>query len=49
MQSEIHEIELVIRMIDRNDVSDESSQSLTLPKAIDEQGVECGVVLMQPS
>jgi hypothetical protein len=49
MQPEICEIELVTRLIDQNDVSDESSQSLTLQNAIDEQCVECGVVLMQPS
>jgi hypothetical protein len=31
------------------DVGDESSRSLTLPEAIDEQHVECGVMLTQPS
>jgi hypothetical protein len=51
MKSEICGIELVVRMVGRNDVGDESSRSLTLPKAVDEQCVECGVcgvVLTQP-
>jgi hypothetical protein len=43
MKSEIRGIELVARMVGRNDVGDESSRSLTLPKAVDEQCVECGV------
>jgi hypothetical protein len=47
MKSEIHEIDLVARMVARNDVGDESSQSLTLPEAVDEQHVKCGVVLTQ--
>jgi hypothetical protein len=34
-------------MVGSNDVGDESSRSLTLPEAVDEQGVECGVVLTQ--
>jgi hypothetical protein len=33
---EICEIELVARMVARNDVGDKSSQSPTLPKAVDE-------------
>jgi hypothetical protein len=45
IKSEIRGIELVARMVARNDVGDESSQSLTLPEAVDEQHVECGVVL----
>jgi hypothetical protein len=49
MKSEIHVIELVARMIVRNNVGDESSRSPTLPKAVDEQHVECGVVLAQSS
>jgi hypothetical protein len=42
-------IELVTRMVSQNDVDDESSRSPTLPKAVDEQHVKCGVVLTQPS
>jgi hypothetical protein len=49
IKSEIRGIELVARMVVRNDVSDESSRSPTLPKAVDEQHVECGVVLTQSS
>jgi hypothetical protein len=49
MKLEIRGIELVARMVARNDVSDESSRSPTLPKAVDEQHVECGVVLTQSS
>jgi translation elongation factor EF-Tu-like GTPase len=48
MKSEIHGIELVARMVGRNDVGDESSRLLMLPKVIDEQDVECGIVLTQP-
>jgi hypothetical protein len=47
MKLEIHEIELVARMVARNDIGDESSRSPTLPVAIDEQHVECGIVLTQ--
>jgi hypothetical protein len=35
-------------MVGQTDVDDESSRSSTLPEAVDEQGIECGVVLMQP-
>jgi hypothetical protein len=49
MKSEIHEIELVVRMVARNDVGNESSRSSTLPEAVDEQHVEYGVVLTQLS
>jgi hypothetical protein len=49
MKSEIHGIELVARIVSRNDVGDESSRWSTLPEAVDEQGVKCGVVLTQPS
>jgi hypothetical protein len=36
MKSEIHGIELVARMIARNDIGDKSSRLPTLPKAVDE-------------
>jgi hypothetical protein len=49
MKSEIHRIELVARMIARNDVGDESSRSPTLLEAVDEQYVECGILLTQSS
>jgi hypothetical protein len=49
MKSGIHGIELVARMVARNDVGDESSQSPTLLEVIDEQHVECGIVLTQLS
>jgi hypothetical protein len=49
MKSEIHMIELAVRMVAHNDVCDESSQSPTLPEADDEQQVECGVLLTQLS
>jgi hypothetical protein len=49
MKSEIRGIELVARMVAWNDVSDESSRFPTLPKAVDEQHVECGIVLTQSS
>jgi hypothetical protein len=53
MKSEIHMIELVVvaRMVGQNDVGDESCAyaTFTLSEAIDVQGVECDVVLMQPS
>jgi hypothetical protein len=47
MKSEMYEIELVVRMVVWNDVGDESSQSLTLPEAVDEQHIECSVVIIQ--
>jgi hypothetical protein len=47
MKSEIHEIELVARMVDQNVVGDESSRSLTLPEAVDDQHIEYGIVLTQ--
>jgi hypothetical protein len=40
-------IELIIRMVDRNDIGDKNS--LTLSEAIDEHGIKCGVVLTQSS
>jgi hypothetical protein len=46
---EIHLIELVVRMVAQNDVGDESSRSPTLPEVVNEQHVECGVILTQPS
>jgi hypothetical protein len=49
MKLEICVIELVVRKVARNDVGDVSSRSPTLSKAVDEQDVECGVVLTQPS
>jgi hypothetical protein len=49
MKLEIHEIELVTRMVAWNNVGDESSWSSTLPEMVNEQQVECGVVLTQPS
>jgi hypothetical protein len=49
MKSEIHEIELVARMVGRDDIDDDSSRLSTLPEAVVEQGVECGIVLTQPS
>jgi hypothetical protein len=49
MKSEIRGIELIATMVGRNDVGDESSQLPTLSEAVDEQGIECGVVLMQLS
>jgi hypothetical protein len=47
MKSEIHGIELVARMVDRNVVGDESSRSLTLLEAVDDQHIEYGIVLTQ--
>jgi hypothetical protein len=49
IKSEIRGIELVARMVTRNDVGDKSYPSPTLPEADDEQHIECGVVLTQPS
>jgi hypothetical protein len=49
MKSEIHEIELVERMVGRDDIDDDSSRLSTLPEVAVEQGVECGIVLTQPS
>jgi hypothetical protein len=49
MKSEIRRIELVARMVGRNDVGEESSRSPTLLEVADEQDVKYGVVLTQPS
>jgi hypothetical protein len=49
MKLEIRGIELVARIVARNDVCDESSRSPTLSEAVDEQHIECGVMLTQPS
>jgi hypothetical protein len=49
MKSEIHGIELVARMVAQNDVSDKNSRSPTLPEAVDDEHVECGIALTQPS
>jgi hypothetical protein len=45
MKSKTRGIELVTIMVARNDVGDESSRSPTLPEAVDEQHVECGILL----
>jgi hypothetical protein len=45
MKSKIRRIELVATMVGRNDVGEESSRLPTLPEAVDEQDVECGIVL----
>jgi hypothetical protein len=45
MKLEIYGIELVTTMVAQNNVGDESSQSRTLPEAVDEQDIDCGVVL----
>jgi hypothetical protein len=49
MKLEICGIELVATMVAQNNVGDESSQSPTLPEAVDEQDIDCGVMLTQPS
>jgi hypothetical protein len=49
MKSEICGIELVARMVARNDVCDKSSRSPTLLEAVDEQHIKCGVLLTQLS
>jgi hypothetical protein len=49
MKSEIRGIELVARMVAQNDVGDENSRSSTLSEAVDEQHIECGIVLTQSS
>jgi hypothetical protein len=49
MKLEIRGIELVVRMVARNDVGDESSRLPTLPEAVNEKHVECGIVLTQSS
>jgi hypothetical protein len=48
MKSEIRGIELVARMVARNDVGDESSRSPTLPEVVEDKHVECGILLTQP-
>jgi hypothetical protein len=48
MKSEIHEIELIVRMVARIDIGDESLRSPTLPEAVDDQHGECGILLTQP-
>jgi hypothetical protein len=47
MKSEICGIELVARKVAQNDIDDESSRSSTLPEAVDEQDIECGIMLTQ--
>jgi hypothetical protein len=49
MKLEICGIELVVRMIARNDVGDESSRLPTLPEAVDKQHVKCVILLTQSS
>jgi hypothetical protein len=49
MKSKIHGIEFVARMVAWNDVGDQSSQPPILTEAVDEQHIEYGVVLTQPS
>jgi hypothetical protein len=49
MKSESRGIELVARIVARNDVGDESSRSPTLPEVVDDQHVECAILLTQPS
>jgi hypothetical protein len=49
MKLEIRGIELVVRMVARNDVGDESSRLPTLPEAVNEKHIECGIVLTQSS
>jgi hypothetical protein len=49
IKSEIRGIELIARMVVRNDVCDKNSRSPTLPEAVNEQHVECGVLLTQLS
>jgi hypothetical protein len=49
IKSEIRGIELIARMVVRNDVCDKNSWSPTLPEAVNEQHVECGVLLTQLS
>jgi hypothetical protein len=46
---EIRGIELVARMVIRNDVGDKSSRSSTLPEVVDEKHIECGVMPTQSS
>jgi hypothetical protein len=48
MKPEFHGIDLVARMFARNNGGDESSRSPTLPEVVDEQHVECGIMLTQP-
>jgi hypothetical protein len=45
MKSEICGIELVARKVARNDIGDESSRSSTLPEVVDEQDIECDIML----
>jgi hypothetical protein len=48
IKSEIRGIELVARKVVQNNVGDKSSRSPTLPETVDEQHVECDILLMQP-
>jgi hypothetical protein len=49
MESKIHGIKLVARIVSWNDVGNESSRLPTLLKAVDEQHVKCGVMLTHSS
>jgi hypothetical protein len=49
IKSKIHGVVLVARMVAHNDVGDESSRSSTLTDALDEQHIECGILLTQSS
>jgi hypothetical protein len=40
---------LITRMVGQNDVGDESSLLPTLSEEVDEQGIKCGIVIMQSS
>jgi hypothetical protein len=49
IKSEIRRIELIAKMDAWNNVGDKSSQSPTLSKVVDEQNIEYGIVLTQPT
>jgi hypothetical protein len=49
IKSEIYGIEFVVIKVAWNNVADESSRLSTLPEAVDEHHVECGVVFIQSS
>jgi hypothetical protein len=49
MKLEIYGIELVAKMVDQNDVDDESSRSPAFPEVVNEHDIKCGIVLTHPS
>jgi hypothetical protein len=49
LKQDLHAIELVAKMVARNDVGDESSRSPILLEAVDEQHIKCCILLNQPS